>query len=127
LDVKKRCTDEQIIEFLRKAAIGLTFVAPGSAWLDGLVESFNASLRDELLSRKWFRSRADAKALIERWRQFDNEQRPHSAHRYKAPATVRRAWLEAVSTTPDSLAGWPQDPYADQARSAFAHRTLQLA
>ncbi|HBD18732.1 MAG TPA: IS3 family transposase, partial [Arenimonas sp.] len=51
-------------------------------------------------NREWFRSRAEAKVLIERWRQFYNEQRPHSAHRYKAPATVRRAWLEADNIHP---------------------------
>src|SRR5690606_23212499 len=34
---------------------------------------------------EWFRSRAEAKVLIERWRQFYNEQRPHSAHGYKPP------------------------------------------
>lgn len=38
--------------------------------------------------------------LIERWWQFYNEQRLHSAHRYKTPATVRRAWLEADSIHP---------------------------
>ena len=38
---------------------------------------------DELLNREWFRSRTEAKVLIERWRQFYNEQRPHSAHAYK--------------------------------------------
>ncbi|WP_260427199.1 transposase, partial [Burkholderia stagnalis] len=41
------------------------------------------------------RSRAEAKVLIERWRQFYNERRPRSAHRYQPPATVRRAWLDS--------------------------------
>lgn len=59
------------------------------------MESFNGKLRDELLNREWFRSRTEAKVLIERWRQFYNEQRPHSAHGYKLPAKVRRAWYEA--------------------------------
>ncbi|WP_175130545.1 integrase core domain-containing protein, partial [Burkholderia puraquae] len=40
-------------------------------------------------------SRAEAKVLIERWRQFYNERRPHSAHRYQPPATVRRASLDS--------------------------------
>ena len=47
-----------------------------------------------------FRSRAEAKVLIERWRQFYNEQRPHSAHGYKPPATVRRNWLEPDTIHP---------------------------
>jgi transposase InsO family protein len=57
-------------------------------------------ITDGGVHREWFRSRAEAKVLIERWRQFYNEQRPHSAHRYKAPATVRRAWLEADKIHP---------------------------
>ncbi|PNS08380.1 Integrase core domain [Lysobacter silvestris] len=45
-------------------------------------------------NREWFRSRAEAKALIERWRQFYNEQRPHSVHSYKTRASVRPTWQE---------------------------------
>jgi transposase InsO family protein len=60
----------------RDAAIGPAFIASGSPWQNGFVESFNGKLCDELLNREWFRSRAGAKVLIERWRQFYNEQRP---------------------------------------------------
>lgn len=42
----------------------------------------DAPKRDDMLNREWFRSRAEAKVLMERWRQFSNERRPHSAHRY---------------------------------------------
>ena len=87
-------TAVKVMRWLRDAAIGPAFIAPGSPWQNGFVESFNGKLRDELLNREWFRSRAEARVLIERWRQFYNERRPHSAHRYKPPATVRRAWRE---------------------------------
>lgn len=33
--------------------------------------------------------------LIERWRQFYNERRPHIAHRYQPPTTVRQSWLDS--------------------------------
>lgn len=88
----------------RDQAIGPAFIAPGSPWQNGFVESFNGKLRDELLNREWFRSRAEAKVLIERWRQFYNEQRPHSAHGYKPPATVRRNWLEPDTIIPELTA-----------------------
>jgi transposase InsO family protein len=87
-------TAAKVMRWLRDASIGPAFIAPGSPWQNGYVESFNGKLRDELLNREWFRSRAEAKVLIERWRQFYNEQRPHSAHGYKPPATVRRNWSE---------------------------------
>ncbi|MDW9247972.1 integrase core domain protein [Burkholderia cepacia] len=88
-------TAAKVMRWLRDAAIGPAFIAPGSPWQNGFVESFNGKLRDELLNREWFRSRAEAKVLIERWRQFYNERRPHSAHRYQPPATVRRAGLDS--------------------------------
>ncbi|WDD90348.1 IS3 family transposase (plasmid) [Burkholderia sp. FERM BP-3421] len=85
-------TAAKVMRWLRDAAIGPAFIAPGSPWQNGFVESFNGKLRDELLNREWFRSRAEAN---ERWRQFYNERRPHSAHRDQPPATVRRAWLDS--------------------------------
>lgn len=93
-------TATKVMRWLRDAAIGPAFIAPGSPWQNGFVESFNGKLRDELLNREWFRSRAEAKVLIERWRQFYNEQRPHSAHGYKPPATIRRNWSEPDNINP---------------------------
>ncbi|ANB18795.1 Integrase catalytic subunit [Dokdonella koreensis DS-123] len=95
-------TAAKVMRWLRDAAIGPAFIAPGSPWQNGFVESFNGKLRDELLNREWFRSRAEAKVLIERWRQFYNEKRPHSAHRYKTPASIRRRWQEP-DTIPTEL------------------------
>ncbi len=88
-------TAAKVMRWLRDAAIGPAFIAPGSPWQNGFVESFNGELRDELLNGEWLRSRAEAKVIIERWRQFYNERRPHSAHRYQPPATVRLAWLDS--------------------------------
>ena len=93
-------TAAKVMRWLRDNAIGPAFIAPGSPWQNGVIESFNGKLRDELLNREWFRSRAEAKVLIERWRQFYNEQRPHSAHRYQPPALVRRTWFESDTMTP---------------------------
>ncbi|KVA29921.1 hypothetical protein WI44_20800 [Burkholderia cepacia] len=50
------------MRWLRDAAIGPALIAPGSPWQNGFVESFNGKLRDELLNREWFRSRALARA-----------------------------------------------------------------
>jgi transposase InsO family protein len=93
-------TAAKVMRWLRDAAVGPAFIAPGSPWQNGFVESFNGKLRDELLNREWFRSRAEAKVLIERWRQFYNERRPHSAHGYKPPASIRRGWTETDTIAP---------------------------
>jgi len=68
-------------------------------WQNGAVESFNGKLRDELLNREWFRTRAEAKVLIERWRQFYNERRPHRAHRYQPPVRFVEVGRNAITLT----------------------------
>jgi putative transposase len=60
-------------------------IEPGKPWQNGVAESFNGKFRDECLSLEWFRSRAEAKVLIEEWRRHFNEVRPHSSLGYLTP------------------------------------------
>jgi len=62
------------------------FIAPGSPWENGYVESFNGKLRDELLNREIFYTLREAQVLIEGWREEYNQRRPHSALGYRPPA-----------------------------------------
>ena len=81
-------------EFIAKAvrewiaAVGArtAFIEPGSPWENGYCESFNSKLRDELLNGELFYSLAEARIVIETWRQYYNTQRPHSSLAYKPPA-----------------------------------------
>jgi putative transposase len=70
------------------AQIGVTtlYIAPGSPWENGYNESFNGSLRDELLNGEIFYSLTEARALIEAWRRHYNTVRPHSSLGYRPPA-----------------------------------------
>ena len=70
------------------AAVGArtAFIEPGSPWENGYCESFNSKLRDELLDGEIFYSLAEAKTVIESWRQHYNTRRPHSSLGYKQPA-----------------------------------------
>lgn len=68
------------------------FIEPGSPWENGYCESFNSKLRDELLNGEIFYSLAEARIVIEGWRQHYNTQRPHSSLRYKPPAPVELIW-----------------------------------
>jgi hypothetical protein len=45
--------------------IGTALIEPGEPWQNGVTESFNGKFRDECLSLEWFRSRAEAKVIIE--------------------------------------------------------------
>ena len=62
------------------------YIAPGSPWENGYVESFNARLRDELLDGEIFYSLREAQIIIESWRRHYNTIRPHGSIGYKPPA-----------------------------------------
>ena len=68
------------------------FIEPGSPWENGYCESFNAKLRDELLNGELFYRLAEAKIVIESWRQHYNTLRPHSSLGYKPPAPATLLW-----------------------------------
>ena len=67
-------------EFVAKAvqawitAVGAktAYIAPGSPWENGFIESFNARLRDELLDGEIFYSLREAQVVIESWRRHYN-------------------------------------------------------
>ena len=83
----------------RIAAVGArtAFIEPGSPWENGYCESFNSKRRDELLNGEVFYSLAEAKIVIESWRQYYNPQRPHSSLGYKPPAPNAVLWSGAPS------------------------------
>ncbi len=62
------------------------YIAPGSPWENGSIESFNARLRDELLDGEIFYSLREAEVVIESWRRHYNAVRPHASLGYRAPA-----------------------------------------
>lgn len=68
-----------ILEWIAQSGIGTALIDPGKPWQNGSNESFNGKLRDECPSLEWFRSRAEAKVVIETWRCHYNAVRPHSS------------------------------------------------
>ena len=57
-----------LLSWIVAQGIGTALIEPGKPWQNGVAESFNGKFRDECLSLEWFRSRAEAKVLIEEWR-----------------------------------------------------------
>ena len=109
-------------EFVAKAvqewigAVGAktAYIAPGSPWENGFIESFNARLRDELLDGEIFYTLAEAKIVVESWRRHFNTVRPHGSLGYKppapevfVPAMTARATAQPGPTTPPALAARP--------------------
>jgi len=58
--------------WLRQIGVKTLYIAPGSPWENGYNESFNGSLRDELLNGEIFYTLAEARVLIEAWRRHYN-------------------------------------------------------
>ena len=101
---QKRHTVDQIVAKLRKADVEL---GKGSPWENGYVESFNGTLRDELLNREIFLSFEEACWVIDRWRLDYNHHRIHSSLDYQTPAAYAAGCVlpASASATPQ-----PQPP-----------------
>ena len=112
-------------EFIAKAvqewitAVGAktAYIAPGSPWENGFIESFNARLRDELLDGEIFYSLKEAKIVIESWRRHYNTVRPHGSLGYRPPAPEVSMLVMSMRTAPQprpvappALAGKPSLP-----------------
>ena len=86
LDNGPEFTAAVVRSWLQALEVQTLFIEPGSPWENGYVESFNGTLRDELLAREIFYTLTEAKTLIERWRRQYNTVRPPSALGYRPPA-----------------------------------------
>lgn len=80
-----------ILDWIVTSGINTAISDPGKPWQNGTDESFNGKLRDECLSMEWFRSREEAKVIIETWRRHYNAVRPHSSLDYLTPNEFKAA------------------------------------
>ena len=79
-------TAKAIRQWLERLGVKTLFIAPGSPWENGYIESFNGKLRNELLNGEIFTTLLEAQVLIEQWRREYNQIRPHSSLGYRPPA-----------------------------------------
>jgi transposase InsO family protein len=84
------------------------YIAPGSPWENGYVESFNARMRDELLEGEIFYSLREAQIIIESWRIHYNTKRPHASLGYRPPAP--EVFVPAMAAWPTRPAAMVQRP-----------------
>ena len=88
---------EAVRKWLKASGVKTLFVAPGSPWENGYVESFNSKLRDELLNRELFLHIDELRYVADRWRMDYNHYSPHSSLNYMAPAAFATMCLEQGS------------------------------
>lgn len=78
-----------VLKWLGEHKIDTAHIDPGKPWQNGTNESFNGRLRDECLNLEWFRSRREARIVIEAWRRHYNAERPHMSLNYMTPVEFR--------------------------------------
>lgn len=72
-------------EWLSKSDVKTHYIEPGSPWQNAYCESFNGKLRDECLQMEIFGSLFESQIVLERWRRYYNEERPHQSLGYLTP------------------------------------------
>ncbi len=88
-------TANTLRDWCRFSRAASAYIEPGSPWQNPYVESFGSRIRDELLAVELFSCLAEARVLIEDWRQDYNRHRPHSALGMMTPAYFARGYREA--------------------------------
>jgi putative transposase len=78
-----------ILTWLAESQVETAHIDPGKPWQNGTNESFNGRLRDECLNVEWFRTRREARIVIEAWRHHYNAVRPHMSLNYLTPIEFR--------------------------------------
>ena len=104
-------TSTAILKWAGDTGVAWHYIDPGKPQQNGLIESFNGSLRDECLNEEIFDSLADARRTLAIWRYDYNNVRPHSSLGNKTPAEARRALELPDSTAPCALAQPQTDDY----------------
>lgn len=74
----------------KERGIVLEFTSPGKPTQNGQVESFNGTMRNEILRGCEFESIREARGVLEDWRKKYNDERPHSSLNYETPSSQRR-------------------------------------
>jgi putative transposase len=92
-----------ILKWLTENRIDTALIDPGKQWQNGTNESFNGKFRDECLSLEWFRSRREARILIEVWRQHYNAVRPHQSLGYLTPHEFKQHHQTPPSPQPRAV------------------------
>jgi len=104
-------TSRAILKWAGDTGVAWHYIDPGKPQQNGLIESFNGSLRDECLNEEIFDSLADARQTLAIWRYDYNIVRPHSSLGNLTPAQARRALAQFEGSAPAALAPSEPDDY----------------
>lgn len=89
-------TSNAILTWADESQIGWHYIAPGKPMQNGLCESFNGRLRDELINETLFRSLDHARTALAGWRRDYNTDRPNSRLGWLTPAAYAATFTIAA-------------------------------
>jgi putative transposase len=92
------------------------YIDAGKPQQNSFIESFNGSLRDELLNEEIFDTLDDARRKLALWRYDDHNVRPHSSLGNQTPAQARRVLEQFEGSAHNALAQKDDDEYEIQTR-----------
>ena len=84
-------TSRALKDWCRFSHTEIAYIEPGSPWQNPYVESFNGKVRDEILNVEEFSCLAEARVVIEDYREDYNHRRPHSSLGMRTPAAFAAA------------------------------------
>ena len=104
-------TSRAILKWADENEVPWHYIDPGKPQQNAFVESFNGSLRDELLNEEIFDSLDDARRKLALWRYDYNTIRPHSSLANQTPQQARRTLEQFEGFAPGALAPDDQAEY----------------
>lgn len=87
-------------DHVRDLDVETRFIAPRAPWKNGYVESFDGTLRNELLGRQVFGHLLEAKVLGQQYSQEQNTKRPYSSLDYQIAAEFAITQVKNSALTP---------------------------
>ena len=97
MDNGPELTSHALRDWCRFNTTATVFIEPGCPWQNPFVESFHARVRDELLNVEQFACLAEARVVIDDWREDYNTRRTHSALGRQTPAAFAAAERAAAA------------------------------
>ena len=104
-------TSRAILKWADENEVPWHYIDRGKPQQNAFIESFNGSLRDELLNEEIFDSLDDARRKLALWRYDYNTDRPHSSLANQTPQQARRTLEQFEGFAPGALAPDDQAEY----------------
>ena len=97
-------TSRAILKWADESEVPWHYIDPGKPQQNAFIESFNGTLRDELLNEEIFDTLEDARRKLALWRYDYNTVRPHSSLDNQPPLQARRTLEQFEGSAPGALA-----------------------